>query len=196
MKTRTWGCRLKAASIGPGAAAAPLLCALLLLAYPVAGKEVQRLYVDLDGDSKVEAINLSATEPDASGRSQISVRIGSALFSTEHQTVPEGRIEIRAIVIDRQRSQRQLALTVEQSEGCVHHLLAYTPRRLVRLLPIRGEAGCSLPALAGDGVVEAAVWEGYGDRKERYRLGTDGLSMRPESRSGHEVGLARPTPAR
>lgn len=178
-----------AASIGPGATVA-LLCALFLLAHPVAGKELQRLYVDLDGDSKVEAITLSASEPDASGRSQISVRIGSAFFSAEHQTEPGSRIEIRAIIIDRQRSQRQLALTVQHAQGCVHHLLAYTPRRLVRLLPIQGEAGCSLPALAGDGVVEAAVWEDEGSRKQRYRLGTDGLSMMREARPSHEVGQA------
>ena len=187
MNISTWGRRPKAASIGPGAAVA-LLCALLL-AHPVMGKEVQRLYVDLDGDSKVEAISLSTSEPDASGRSQISVRIGSAVFSADHHLLPQGRIEMRTIIIDRQRSQRQLALTVQQVDGCVHHLLAYTPRRLVRLLPIQGEAGCSLPALAGDGVVEAAVWE-EGHRKARYRLGTDGLSMTPEARPSHEVGQA------
>jgi hypothetical protein len=175
-----------AASIGPGTAVV-LLCALLLLAPPVAGKELQRLYVDLDGDSKVEAITLASSEPDASGRSQISVRIGSARFSAEHQLVPGGRIEIRAIIIDRQRSQRQLALTVQQAEGCVHHLLAYTPRRLVRLLPIQGETDCALPALAGDGVVEAADWEDQGSRKQRYRLGTDGLSMSRESRAAQDV---------
>ncbi len=190
MNTRAWGHWPKAASIGPGATVA-LLCALLLLAYPVAGKELQRLYVDLDGDSKVEAITLSASTPDASGRSQISVRIGSALFSAAHQAVPEGRIEIRAIIIDRQRSQRQLALTVQQAEGCVHHLLAYTPRRLVRLLPIQGEASCSLPALAGDGVVDAAVWQGDGSRKQRYRLDTDGLSMSREEQSGHMADQGR-----
>jgi hypothetical protein len=184
-----------AASIGPETVRA-LLCALLLAAQPVSAKELQRLYVDLDGDSKVEAITLLASVPDASGRSQISVRIGSALFSAEHAAVPEGRIEIRAIIIDRQRSQRQLALTVQQVEGCVHHLLAYTPRRLVRLLPIQGEAGCSLPSFAGDGVVDAAVWDGHGKRKERYRLDTDGLSMSPEARPGHEVGLATPARAR
>lgn len=177
MKTSTWGLR-------PMAAAAAMLCSLLLT-HSVAAREVQRLYVDLDGDSKVEAITLLAGTPDTSGRSQISVRIGSAVFSTEHQAVPEGRIEIRAIIIDRQRSQRQLALTVQQAEGCVHHLLAYTPRRLVRLLPIQGEAGCSLPAFAGDGLVEAVVWPGAESRKQRYRLGSDGLSMLREERSGH-----------
>ncbi len=176
-----------AASIGPAA----LLCALLLLAHPVDGKELQRLYVDLDGDSKVEAVTLLASVPDASGRRQISVRIGSALFNAEHAAVPEGRIEIRTIIIDRQRSQRQLALTVQQAEDCVHHLLAYTPRRLVRLLPIQGEAGCSLPSFAGDGVVEAAVWESDGSRKERYRLGTDGLSMSREAQSGHVADQRR-----
>lgn len=185
-----------AASIGPGATVA-LLCALLLLAQPVAGKELQRLYVDLNGDSKVEAITLLASTPDASGRSQISVRIGSAVFSAEHQAVPEGRIEIRAIIIDRQRSERQLALSVQQAEGCVHHLLAYTPRRLVRLLPIQGEAGCSLPAFAGDGVVEAALWQGHGSRKERYHLGSDGLSMTREARRpAHELGQAAQTQGR
>lgn len=190
MNTRAWGRRPLAASIGPGASLA-LLCALLLLASPVAGKELQRLYVDLDGDSKVEAITLASSEPDASGRSQISVRIGSARFSAEHQLVPGGRIEIRAIIIDRQRSQRQLALTVQQAEGCVHHLLAYTPRRLVRLLPIQGETDCALPALAGDGVVEASVWEDQDSRKKRYRLDTDGLSMSREDRSGHLAGHRR-----
>lgn len=184
MNTRAWGHRPLAASIGPGATSA-LLCALLLLAPPVAGKELQRLYVDLDGDSKVEAITLASSEPDASGRSQISVRIGSARFSAEHQLVPGGRVEVRAIIIDRQRSQRQLALTVQQAEGCVHHLLAYTPRRLVRLLPIQAEADCRLPVLAGDGVVEAAVWEDQDSRKQRYRLGSDGLSLLREDRSGH-----------
>jgi hypothetical protein len=170
-------------------AAAALLCALLLGPSAVA-REVQRLYVDLDGDSKVEAISLSTSEPDASGRSQISVRIGSAVFSTDHLILPQGRIEMRAIIIDRQRSQRQLALTVQQVDGCVHHLLAYTPRRLVRLLPIVGDSGCQLPSLAGDGVVEAAVWEDQGHRKARYRLGTDGLSMTREARPAHELGQA------
>lgn len=178
------------------AAAAALLCALLLAAHPVAGKELQRLYVDLDGDSKVEAITLSASEPDASGRRQISVRIGSALFSADHQTLPGSRIEVRAIIIDRQRSQRQLALTVQQAEGCVHHLLAYTPRRLVRLLPIQGEAGCSLPAFAGDGVVEAAVWEDQLNRKQRYRLGSDGMSMMREAQPAHGLGQAARTQLR
>lgn len=195
MKTRAWGRRPMAASIGPGATVA-LLCVLLLLAHPVAGKELQRLYVDLDGDSKVEAITLLASAPDTSGRSQISVRIGSAVFSAEHRLLPEGRIEIRAIIIDRQRSQRQLVLTVQQAEACVHHLLAYTPRRLVHLLPVQGEAGCRPPSFAGDGVVEAAVWEDLGSRKERYRLGTDGLSMLPEAQTRHEVGHVTPARAR
>jgi hypothetical protein len=182
MKTRTWGHR-------PTAAVAALLCALLLN-QPAAAREVQRLYVDLDGDSKVEAISLATSEPDASGRSQISVRIGSAVFSTDHHILPQGRVEMRAIIIDRQRSQRQLALTVQQVDGCVHHLLAYTPRRLVRLLPIVGEPDCQLPSLAGDGVVEAAVWEDRGSRKARYRLGSDGLSMTREARPAHELGQA------
>lgn len=190
MNTRAWGRRPMAASIGPGTTVV-LLCALLLLAPPVAGKELQRLYVDLDGDSKVEAITLASSEPDASGRSQISVRIGSARFSAEHQLVPGGRIEIRAIIIDRQRSQRQLALTVQQAEGCVHHLLAYTPRRLVRLLPIQGETDCALPALAGDGVVEASVWDGQVSPKQRYRLDADGLSMVREERSGQMADQGR-----
>lgn len=177
------------------AIAAAWLCALLLNP-SAAAKELQRLYVDLDGDSKVEAVSLATSEPDASGRSQISVRIGSAAFSTDHHIVRQGRIEMRAIVIDRQRSERQLALTVQQADGCVHHLLAYTPRRLVRLLPIVGESDCELPSLAGDGVVEAAIWEDLGSRKARYRLGSDGLSMTREARSAHEPGHAAQLRAR
>ncbi|MCZ8250920.1 MAG: hypothetical protein O9318_00465 [Hylemonella sp.] len=166
------------------AAAAVGLC-VLLLTQSAAAREVQRLYVDLDGDSKVEAITLAASEADVSGRSQISVRIGSAVFSAEHHVLPEARIDMRAIIIDRQRPQRQLALTVQQADGCVHHLLAYTPRRLVRLLPIVGDADCQLPSLAGDGVVEAKVWPGDGIGKKRYRLGADGLSMLREEQSGY-----------
>ncbi len=190
MKTRPWGRGPMTAAI-----AAAWLCALLLNP-SAAAKELQRLYVDLDGDSKVEAISLATSESDASGRSQISVRIGSAAFSTDHHIVPQGRIEMRAIVIDRQRSERQLALTVQQADGCVHHLLAYTPRRLVRLLPIVGESDCELPSLAGDGVVEAAIWEDPGSRKARYRLGSDGLSMTREARSAHEPGQAAQLRAR
>ena len=141
-------------------------------------------------NSSAGGAGIGSSEPDASGRSQISVRIGSAVFNADHPILPQGRIEMRAIVIDRQRSQRQLALTVQQVDGCVHHLLAYTPRRLVRLLPIVGESGCQLPSLAGDGVVEAAVWEDPGHRKARYRLGSDGLSMTREARPAHELGQA------
>ena len=190
MKTRPWGRGPMTAAI-----AAAWLC-VLLLNPSAAAKELQRLYVDLDGDSKVEAVSLATSEPDASGRSQISVRIGSAAFSTDHHILPQGRIEMRAIVIDRQRSERQLALTVQQADGCVHHLLAYTPRRLVRLLPIVGESDCELPSLAGDGVVEAAIWEDPGSRKARYRLGSDGLSMTREARSAHEPGHAAQLRAR
>lgn len=189
MNQRRPGRRPRAAFAG--LRATTTLLSTLLLTAPALGKELQRLYVDLDGDSKVEAITLAASTPDDKGRSQISVRIGPAVFNADHQALPEGLIELRTIIIDRQRSQRQLALTVQQADGCVHHLLAYTPRRLVRLLPIQGETDCTLPALAGDGVVEAAIWQDDGSRKGRYRLGTDGLSMLREEQTGHMADHGR-----
>ncbi|MEK9952236.1 MAG: hypothetical protein VW687_08760 [Curvibacter sp.] len=186
MNHRGPGRRPMAAWRGPGAVTA--LCGALLLP-PAAGKELQRLYVDLDGDSKVEAITLSASAPEPGHPSRISVRIGAAVFSEEHEVLPEGRIEMRAIIIDRQRSQRQLALTVQQPGDCVHHLLAYASRQLVPLLRIQGEDGCGLPRFAGDGVVEVVVPQEPGGRRQRYRLEAEGLRMVREAQPGHELQL-------
>lgn len=151
-------------------------------------KEIRPFSVDLDGDGKAETVTLSTTAADADGQSRYSIRVGSATYAGDYYAQDGGEIlDLRAIAVDGKRLQRQLFLEIQEPGSCIYHLVAFSGKKLVRLLQFDGGPGCFGPEVLGNGEVEVSTWKGFWRKKDRYSLSADGLALIYQKQTIYDV---------
>jgi hypothetical protein len=151
--------------------------------------EIQRMHADLAGDGKAETITISTTPATKAGRKKIVVRIGASEFSEEFFAADGDVPDARVVAVDRKRSQRQLLVGTPEAGSCIFHLLAYSGKRLIRLLRFDAGPDCRPPELIGNGHLTVAIWQGFWSRNDMYRLKDDGEHLVAEPRETYDVGV-------
>jgi hypothetical protein len=152
--------------------------------------ELYRLRVDLDGDRKVEIIEVSTTPAKDAWRSRVRVKIGAAKYFAEFFSAESDLPDIRVVSIDRKRPQRQLLLETPEAGTCIYHLLSYVENKLVPLLRFDSGPTCQPPQPQGNGHVSVSTWQGFWSKEIRYQLSSDGKALVEEPKTIYSVEVA------
>lgn len=168
-----------------------MMCGIAVICWE-AGCRADTLYqvfVDLDGDGKVDPVAVELQPRQAAGK-DVVVKIGNSRYLMESDSGGEDLPDIKVGKIDQSQPYRQLVVRVPSIASCNFHVLGLINQTVIPLLNFDSGPLCDEPRLAGNGEVFVRVDMGFWFREERYRLNAAGSSLRKESKNIYDVGVA------
>lgn len=162
---------------------------LFCIAMPCKAGELYRLNVDLDGDGKSEVIRIVSSVASEKFRSKFTVHIGNSTYGGEYFSEFKFLPDVRVVIIDFKRKERQLIINTPEVGWCNYHLLGFSEKKIIPLLKFESGSDCTPPDIMGNGKLSTATWEGFWFRKELYSLSSGAKALIPMPAATYAVGV-------